>query len=123
MDSAPKNGSSFDVWAKCWLSSTDTFIHRRMIDCRYDRPFDSSFDSAKTELRGIEKGWVATHWMPLPAAPGPRQETSLQRIWVKLNRYWFKSAGEYTVTSDMRTLSSPSDPKNWMEFVEVRQPA
>lgn len=33
IDTAPKDGTLLDLWAKCWRSELDDFTHRRFTDC------------------------------------------------------------------------------------------
>jgi hypothetical protein len=67
IESAPKEGR-FDVWAKAWLPAFDRFEYRRFTDC-YWRKADS-MGSWEAGIVGLDKDWRATHWMPLPPAPG-----------------------------------------------------
>lgn len=119
---APKDGSYFDVWAKSWIASQDRFEFRRFTDCYFARPLDSAFDSQRTELNGVEKDWCAVHWIAPPEAPTEKADKPLHRIWLKRDRNWAKAAGEYTITTDIRTLGEPANSEHWIEFIEVPQP-
>lgn len=63
IDSAPRDGTVVDVWAKCWRPSTDTFEFRRFSSCWWKLSYGTN------EWVNVDKGWYPTHWMPIP--PGP----------------------------------------------------
>ena len=67
IETAPRDGTRFDVWAKAWLPAFDRFEYRRFADCYWR---DSEPMGAwRAGVVGVDKGWRATHWMPLPAPP------------------------------------------------------
>lgn len=55
---APREGR-FDVWAKRWMSKTDTFEYRRFTNCFW----------RATHIANVPKEWSATHWCPVLDAP------------------------------------------------------
>lgn len=59
IETAPKDRTTVDLWAKCWDSDTDTFEWQRFCDCRWSG--DGWY--------GLAAGFFATHWQPLPAPP------------------------------------------------------
>ncbi len=67
IETAPKDGSRFDVWAKGWLPAFDRFEYRRFADC-YWRDADS-MGSWRAGIVGVDRDWHPTHWMPLPNPP------------------------------------------------------
>ena len=67
IESAPKDGTPFDVWAKRWICASDTFTFMRFTDCRW-RERDAMGGRVK-EIVGISDGWHPTHWMPHPPPP------------------------------------------------------
>jgi hypothetical protein len=63
IDTAPRN-VTIDVLAKYWHYDTDTFAFRRFPNCRW-----SNGDSAcnvKPYWVGLDHGWRAVGWMPIP---------------------------------------------------------
>lgn len=77
IESAPKDGSRFDVWAKAWLPAFDRFEGCRFATC-YWRDGDS-MGAWKAGIVGVSRDWRPTHWMPLPPSPTsdePAQEPS-----------------------------------------------
>lgn len=66
IETAPKDGTHIDLWAKCWIPDTDTFIYSR-IPNSYWRKADSQ--GGWKASWAVGRDWHPTHWMPIP--PGP----------------------------------------------------
>ncbi len=67
METAPKDGTKVDLWAKCWLPHNDTFTGRRNPDCYWTE--GDSMSGRNPHWRNLESGWFPTHWMPHAPAP------------------------------------------------------
>lgn len=70
IETAPKDGTRLDLWAKAWLPAFDRFEYRRFADCVWMR----GGDNHKPYWLNLDKEWCATHWQPLPAPPTPPSE-------------------------------------------------
>lgn len=67
IESAPKDGTLIDLWAKCWTSHNDKWMYQRFPNCYWcDHKF---IDNAKPEWVNLNKEWFPTHWMPIPEPP------------------------------------------------------
>lgn len=67
IETAPKDGTKIDIWAKTWLPDKDEFVGRRFPDCYwYKPPWDSN---KQPGWEGIPAGYRPTHWKPLPESP------------------------------------------------------
>lgn len=64
---APKD-RHIDLWAKCWIASTDSFNEQRFPDCSWWKA--DSMGAWGDHWNGVPKGWRPTHWMDRPAPPG-----------------------------------------------------
>lgn len=69
IETAPRDGTKIDLWAKYWRSEADDFIYRRFASV-YWRDKDKEFNSWPDSWVGLDKGWFPTHWMTI--AEGPR---------------------------------------------------
>ena len=58
METAPQTGR-IDIWAKRWVSKTDSFECKRFPDCFW----------RSTHFSGLSRDWHATHWVPAPKPP------------------------------------------------------
>ncbi len=67
IDSAPKDGTRVDLWAKCWLAHSDKFDYMRCPNCYWSKG-ESEFNR-RAGWTNLESGWFPTHWMPLPDPP------------------------------------------------------
>jgi hypothetical protein len=67
IETAPKDSTHIDLYAKFWVARDDDFIHRRFTDCSWMRP--DSMTGKSGYWYGVDEGWRATHWMPLPEPP------------------------------------------------------
>ena len=66
MDTAPKDGTRVDMYAKTWVAKTDSFSYRRFTDCHWvtlNRVTGDGF------WRGLDKKYSPTHWMLTPEEP------------------------------------------------------
>ena len=68
IETAPKDGTRMDLWAKSWLPAFDRFESKRFADC-YWRQQDVIMGGWKAAWIGVSSDWLPTHWMPLPDAP------------------------------------------------------
>lgn len=68
MESAPKDGSRIDVWAKAWLPAFDRFEYRRFADAYWWK--GDSMGNSGPQWMNVDKDWSAQFWMPLPSPPG-----------------------------------------------------
>lgn len=74
IESAPKDRTNIDIWAKRWDAETDSFEFRRFPDCYWcEPPWDSN---KKPYWEGVCASWMPTHWMPQPAPPKEEQNAS-----------------------------------------------
>jgi len=64
IETCPKDGTEFDVWAKRWIASDDKFIYRRFADSTW-----LTRQQAGKPGVVIDDGWRPTHWMPIPDGP------------------------------------------------------
>jgi hypothetical protein len=67
IETAPKDGTRIDLWAKAWLPAFDRFEFRRFADCVW-MTGDSMINRPPYWLN-LDKEWYPTHWMPLPEGP------------------------------------------------------
>ena len=67
IETAPMDGSRVDLWAKIWLSATDSFISRRFPNCYWTK--GDIMTNRRAAWVNMDGGYVATHWMPLPPPP------------------------------------------------------
>lgn len=67
IETAPKDGTHIDLYAKRWRSQADDFIHSRFTDCWWSK--GDHMVNNQPRWSGIEIGWFPTHWMPLPDPP------------------------------------------------------
>ena len=69
IETAPKNGTRIDLWAKSWLPAFDRFEFRRFADCYWSK--GDTMCNVKAAWAGLDREWHPTHWMPLPSPPTP----------------------------------------------------
>ena len=69
IETAPKNGTRIDLWAKAWLPAFDRFEFRRFADCYWSK--GDTMCNVKAAWAGLDREWRPTHWMPLPSPPTP----------------------------------------------------
>lgn len=62
IDTAPKDGTLVDLWCV-----HTTFPPGRSANMRW---FGGEWREAAPMIWGLNPGWHATHWMPLPEPPG-----------------------------------------------------
>lgn len=67
IETAPKDGTHIDLWAKCWRAEADDFIYARFPSCKWAE-WTGCTNRAPC-WTGLDNGWRATHWMPLPEPP------------------------------------------------------
>lgn len=67
IETAPKDGTKIDLWAKAWLPAFDRFEFRRFADCVWMT--GDSMCNIKPYWLGLDKGWFPIYWMPLPDPP------------------------------------------------------
>lgn len=67
IETAPKDGTNIDLWAKCWIAGDDSFMWRRFADCYWTKG-DSMTNHSSYWVR-MDTGWYPTHWMPIPDGP------------------------------------------------------
>ena len=65
IETAPKDGTRVDLWAKQWRASDDVFIYHRFADCWWT----AGNPNRTAGWVNINAAWCATHWMPLPSPP------------------------------------------------------
>jgi hypothetical protein len=66
IETAPKDGTRVDLWAKTWIASQDRFEYQRFPNCWWIKGGDFGGRSYWVDL---DKHWYPTHWMLLPAPP------------------------------------------------------
>jgi hypothetical protein len=66
IDTAPKDGTPIDLWAKWWHAHTDTFLGRRVPDCKWA---ERSGHARWTSDSPIPSNSRFTHWTPTPDPP------------------------------------------------------
>lgn len=68
IETAPKDGTNVDLWAKCWRAQADDFVYQRFTDCWWTK--GDSMTGRHEHWVGFESlSWYPTHWMPLPPPP------------------------------------------------------
>lgn len=67
IETAPKDRTRIDIWAKTWLPTFDRFEYRRFADCTW-MDGDSMCNRPAYWLH-LDKGWCPTHWRHIPAPP------------------------------------------------------
>lgn len=67
IDTAPKDGTKIDIWAKTWAASSDTFQFERFTNCLWMKGDSMSGSSAR--WLNVPTSYHPTHWMPLPEPP------------------------------------------------------
>lgn len=72
IETAPKDGTRVDLWAKTWLPAFDKFESRRFSDCYWTK--GDSMTNRHAMWAGMDSNFHATHWMPLPSPPQAPQE-------------------------------------------------
>lgn len=70
ISSAPKQHHQHDFYriailAKIWISSKDEFEFKRFTDCVWHEKFENT----PAHWQGVENGWRAVAWMPIPETP------------------------------------------------------
>lgn len=65
IETAPRDGTEIDLWAKTWSAYDDSFVFKRFPGCYWRERFENS----RAEWVHLEAGWYATHWQPLPPPP------------------------------------------------------
>lgn len=54
-----ERGAKIDILAKTWLRTVDKFDFRRFPDCYWNDEM----------WQGVDEGWLAVAWMPIPEIP------------------------------------------------------
>lgn len=67
IETAPKDRTRIDIWAKTWLPTFDRFGYRRFADCTW-MDGDSMCNRPAYWLH-LDKEWCPTHWRHTPAPP------------------------------------------------------
>ena len=67
IETALKDGTKIDLWAKAWLPAFDRFEFRRFADCWWWE--GDSMSNRSPQWMELSRDWHPTHWMPLPAPP------------------------------------------------------
>lgn len=67
IETAPKDGTRVDLWAKFWRAHSDGFLWKRCADCSWMK--GDSMTNRSAYWMGLDNGWYPTHWMPLPEPP------------------------------------------------------
>lgn len=67
IETAPKDGTNIDLWAKQWRVQDDGFNYRRFRTCYWTK--GDSMTNRSAYWMHLDSGWRPTHWMPLPAPP------------------------------------------------------
>ena len=67
IETAPKDGTKIDLWAKAWLPAFDRFEFMRFADCWWWN--GDSMSNSDAKWMELHRDWHATHWMPLPSPP------------------------------------------------------
>jgi hypothetical protein len=67
IDTAPKDGTRVDLWAKMWQVYNDEFTGKRFADCYWTN--GDSMSGRHAHWRELDPSWRPTHWMPLPEPP------------------------------------------------------
>lgn len=67
IETAPKDGTKVDIWAKCWRAYYDDFVGQRFPDCWWSR--GDSMVNRPAYWVNVGDGWHATHWRPIPDPP------------------------------------------------------
>ncbi len=63
IETAPKD-VKIDILARYWVWDSDKFEFRRFPDCRWSQ--GDTMTGIKPYWSGLDKGWRAVGWMPLP---------------------------------------------------------
>lgn len=69
IETAPKDGTRLDLWAKSWLPAFDRFEFRRFADCYWSK--GDTMCNVKAAWTGLDREWHPTHWRHLPSPPTP----------------------------------------------------
>jgi hypothetical protein len=67
IETAPKDGTKVDIWAKTWLPHSDSFTWQRFPNCSWDK--GDTTTNRRAKWFGVYEDWWPTHWMPLPDPP------------------------------------------------------
>lgn len=67
IETAPKDGTKVDLWAKCWRAYNDSWEYQRFPDCWWYVPGHEA--NRRPHWQGLGDGWCPTHWQPLPEPP------------------------------------------------------
>lgn len=67
LETAPKDGTRIDIWAKAWLSTFDKFTYQRFTNCYW---WNGDGLNHKGKWMNLHDNWYPTHWMPIPDGPG-----------------------------------------------------
>ena len=67
IETAPKDGTRIDLWTKTWIAASDSFMWKRITDCRWSK--GDALTNTPARWSGCDPNRVPTHWMPIPAAP------------------------------------------------------
>lgn len=78
IDTAPKDGTRVDLWAKCWRSERDDFTYQRCADCYWTN--GDSMTNRVSRWVNLQDGWHATHWMELPGPPVVQEEAKQEGV-------------------------------------------
>jgi hypothetical protein len=74
IETAPKDGTRVDLWAKSWLPAFDRFESKRFADCVWMN--GDQMCNRPPYWLNLHKDWHPTHWMPLPAPPEPSRPSA-----------------------------------------------
>lgn len=72
IETAPKDGTRVDLWAKCWRPFDDQFSTARFPACYWTK--GDSMTNHNAHWMRLDSGWYPTHWMPEPAPPSAARE-------------------------------------------------
>lgn len=67
METAPKDGTYIDLWAKSWLPAFDRFESRRFADCCWMN--GDTMCNRPPYWLNLDKEWFPMYWTPLPTSP------------------------------------------------------
>jgi hypothetical protein len=67
IETAPKDGTKIDLWAKIWIAATDTFSEERFPFCYWRK--DDNVTGRGAGWVNLNNSYYPTHWMPIPEGP------------------------------------------------------
>jgi hypothetical protein len=74
IETAPKDGTRVDLWAKAWSPFDDTFHHQRCANCYWVK--QDTIGNSPAHWVHLDSGWFPTHWMPLPDPPSGKGQAA-----------------------------------------------